>query len=132
MYNTATPRLASILERAETEGKGLRSPHVLSALDTQEERELAMIIAEMPEVIGRAARSREPHQLAFWLMDTCRAFHAYYSKGKVDARVISRTSPRRSPAGVGGGAQTGAWQWIAAAWRDRSGAHGVLARHRRR
>jgi arginyl-tRNA synthetase len=87
-------RLASILQRAEGEGRGLRAPYDLAALTLPDERELAMTIADLPEVIARAARSREPHQLAFWLMDTCRAFHAYYSKGKVDdstgtRRVIS-------------------------------------------
>lgn len=82
-------RLASILQRADSEGRGLHTPHDLTALKLQDERELAMTLAELPEVIARAARSREPHQLAFWLMDTCRAFHAYYTKGKVDARVIS-------------------------------------------
>ncbi len=82
-------RLASILQRAESEGKGLRQPHRLAGLTLPDERELALTIAELPEVIARCARSREPHQLAFWLMDTCRAFHAYYTKGKVDARVIS-------------------------------------------
>lgn len=82
-------RLASILARAQTEGKGLRDGADLSALTLDDERDLAMIIADYPEVLGRAARNREPHLIAYYTLDVCRAFHAYYTKGKVDARVIS-------------------------------------------
>lgn len=82
-------RLASILARAQAEGRGLRDGASLSALKLDDERDLAMIIADYPEVLARAARNREPHLVAYYTLDICRAFHAYYTKGKVDARVIS-------------------------------------------
>ena len=82
-------RLASILARATAEGKPLRAAPDLSGLDLDDERELALVLAEYPEVVARAAKSREPHQLAYYLMDVCRAFHGYYSRHKHDARVIS-------------------------------------------
>jgi arginyl-tRNA synthetase len=82
-------RLASILARAAAEGKPLREGGDLSGLELDDERELALVLAEYPEVVARAAKSREPHQLAYYLMDVCRAFHGYYSRHKHDARVIS-------------------------------------------
>ncbi len=82
-------RLASILARAAAEGKPLRDGADLSGLELDDERELALVLAEFPEVVARAAKGREPHQLAYYLMDACRAFHGYYSRHKHDARVIS-------------------------------------------
>ncbi len=82
-------RLASTLARAQSEGKGLLPGATLDGLVLDDERDLCLILAEFPEVVARAARGREPHQLAFYLMEVCRAFHAYYSQHKHDARVIS-------------------------------------------
>ncbi len=81
-------RLCSILERAAKEGRlpALDAPATALALD--DERALALAIAELPEVIARAAKAREPHQVAYYLTDLCRAFHGYYSRHKSDARVI--------------------------------------------
>ena len=82
-------RLVSILQRATEQGVAF-DPHALdvSALRLADERALAMTLAAWPEVVARAARSREPHQVAFYLMDACKQFHGYYSRGKADARVI--------------------------------------------
>lgn len=82
-------RLSSILLRAEEAGQPLQPGAALDALQLDDERELALLVAEFPEVVARAARSREPHQLAYFLLDTCRAFHGYYSRHKNTARVIS-------------------------------------------
>ncbi len=81
-------RLCSILERAEKEGRLPPLDAVPTALALEDERALALAIAELPEVIARAARAREPHQVAYYLTDLCRAFHGYYSRHKADARVI--------------------------------------------
>jgi len=86
-------RLASILQKAETEHRGLRADADTSALRLPDERELCLQVAELPEVISRAARNREPHLIAYYLMETCRAFHAYYSRNKADNRVISDDVP---------------------------------------
>lgn len=82
-------RLSSILLRADEAGQSLQPGASLAALQLDDERELALLVAEFPEVVARAARSREPHQLAYFLLDTCRAFHGYYSRHKATARVIS-------------------------------------------
>jgi arginyl-tRNA synthetase len=82
-------RLANVLERAAEAGKTLKSDASPAALGTSDERELAITLAEFPEVVARAARAREPHQLAFWLLDTCRLVHGWYTRSKADARVIS-------------------------------------------
>ena len=82
-------RLASILDRARSEGKGLRDGALPTGLHLDDERELALLCAELPETIARAARSREPHQVAYYLTETCRAFHAYYTRNKADNRVIT-------------------------------------------
>ena len=87
-------RLASVLARAQGLGKGLDAQKAvhsadLTALTLDAERELAIFAADYPEVVARAARSREPHQVAYYLRDLCAAFHAYYSQNKATARVIS-------------------------------------------
>ncbi len=82
-------RLASVLSKAEEAGQPWQAHAELRSLALDDERNLCMILAEFPEIVARAAKAREPHQLAFWLLDTCRAFHAYYTRGKTDARVIS-------------------------------------------
>ncbi len=81
-------RLCSILDRAEKEGRLPALAARPSALALDDERALALAIADYPEVIVRAARAREPHQVAYYLTDLARAFNGYYSRNKHDARVI--------------------------------------------
>jgi arginyl-tRNA synthetase len=81
-------RLQSILDKAAAVGKKRRGTADLEPLHLDDERALAMACAEMPEVVARAARNREPHLVAYWLLETCKAFHGYYSRHKADARVI--------------------------------------------
>jgi arginyl-tRNA synthetase len=80
--------LSSILARAVEAQQPLQPQLTTSALALDDERELALLVAEFPEVVARSAKSREPHQLAYFLMDACRAFHGYYSRNKATARVI--------------------------------------------
>jgi arginyl-tRNA synthetase len=82
-------RLASILTRAAEGGQTYAPGTALDALQLDDERELGMLIAEFPEVVARAARGREPHLIAYYLMEACRAFHGYYSRHKADDRVIT-------------------------------------------
>lgn len=81
-------RLCSILDRAALEGRLPPEDALPEGLGMDDERALALAAAELPEVIARAAKSREPHQVAYYLTDLCRAFHGYYSRHKADARVI--------------------------------------------
>lgn len=82
-------RLASILHRATEQGIELPAQPDLSALQRDDERMLAMTIAAFPEIVARAAKGREPHQVAFFLLDACKQFHGYYTRGKSDGRVIT-------------------------------------------
>ncbi|HAN30791.1 MAG TPA: hypothetical protein DCQ06_04270 [Myxococcales bacterium] len=84
-------RLASILGRAEEQGLQWRSPTMdLSPLAHDLERQLALTIAGWPEVVARAARAREPHQIAFFAMEACKQFHSYFTQGKSgDLRVLT-------------------------------------------
>ena len=85
----AHARLCSILERAQSLGRLPPLAAPAEALALADERELALACAELPEVVARAARSREPHLIAYYLTDLARAFNGYYSRNKQDARVIS-------------------------------------------
>ncbi|MCO4764577.1 MAG: arginine--tRNA ligase, partial [Myxococcales bacterium] len=83
-------RLASILRKAAEQGIDWRVGGVsLEPLAHDLERQLALTIAAWPEVVARAARTREPHQVAFFLLDACKQFHSYFTQGKkADLRVI--------------------------------------------
>ncbi len=81
-------RMCSILERAEKEGRLPAIDTLPTALALDDERALTLALADLPDVIARAARAREPHLVAYYLTDLCRAFHGYYSRHKSDARVI--------------------------------------------
>lgn len=84
-------RLASILRKAKTSGIDWQVGGVsLTPLTHDLERQLALTIAEWPEVVLRAARSREPHKIAFFLLDACKQFHSYFTQGKTAGlRVIT-------------------------------------------
>ena len=82
-------RLASILHKAAEMGRALRPDADLGPLKLDDERQLALLLAEFPEVVARAAKAREPHQVAYFLLEACRAFHGYYSRHKAGERVIS-------------------------------------------
>lgn len=86
----AHARLCSVLERAAAEGHVAASDASLQPLGSDDERTLAMAIAAWPELVARAALAREPHQIAFYVMDLARALHGWYSRGKApEARVIT-------------------------------------------
>lgn len=86
-------RMCSILARAAAVGQPLDERAALDgthlgALCLPAERELALHCCEYPELMARAARSREPHQVAYYLRDLCAAFHGWYTQGKQTGRVI--------------------------------------------
>jgi arginyl-tRNA synthetase len=86
----AHARLCSVLARAEAAGHAPAAGASLAPLASADERELALRIAAWPDLVERAARSREPHQIAFYAQDLARALHGWYSRGKAaEARVIS-------------------------------------------
>ena len=85
-------RLCSILRRAADQGVAIpdvASDDALAALTLPEERQLILALSEYSHVIQRAAAAREPHQIAFYLMETIKAFHSYYTRYKATERVLS-------------------------------------------
>ena len=80
-------RIASILRKAEAEGVRLRSIEDvdLGALVEPAETELLRALADVPDVIARAAELRAPHRIAHASQDLAASFHRFYT----ECRVVS-------------------------------------------
>ncbi len=90
----AHARMCSIFKKAAEAGHELPkhfAPPALSALRLDEEMELIKQLLTYPEVLEEAARLRETHRIAFFLLDLAKIFQNYYTRGKADDRyrVIS-------------------------------------------
>lgn len=84
-------RLCSILERAAERGLTVPRPEQVQAaallpLELPEELEIIKKMTAFPELVLRAAESRAPHLLVFYLQELVAIFHRYYTS-------YSRTSP---------------------------------------
>ena len=53
----------------------------LTMLDHEAELALAGKLAEWPRLVETAARSNEPHRVAFYLNDLASAFHGLWNRG---------------------------------------------------
>jgi arginyl-tRNA synthetase len=58
----------------------------LSPLVLPEEMDLIKTILTYPEILIQAAELREPHRVAFYLLDLAKTFQNYYTRGKTDDR----------------------------------------------
>ncbi len=91
-------RVASILRKAAA--LGLAPPDwsadLRAALVLPEEEAMVRDLGRFPGVVASAARRREPHHVAFYLMDLVKGFHSYYTKYKHSEKVVS--SDRRKTA----------------------------------
>ena len=82
----AHARLCSVLKRAEAQGTpfdqafGLAN---LGLLEDPREKDLLNRLAAFPEQVVRAAKSREPHQIAQYLQELAAEFHTCYNAVKV-------------------------------------------------
>ncbi|HTO55669.1 MAG TPA: arginine--tRNA ligase [Myxococcota bacterium] len=87
----AHARLCSIARKAAEAGielgDDLRAVR-LERIDAAEEIELAKLVERYPDTVLRAARAREPQELARYLLELANAFNAYISDGKRH-RVVS-------------------------------------------
>ena len=81
----ASARIHSLLRRAGEAGIDVGDAALgradLDALDHEAELALAAKLAEWPRLVEIAARSREPHRVAFYLYDLASAFHALWNRG---------------------------------------------------
>ncbi|MDI5986348.1 arginine--tRNA ligase [Halomonas sp. M4R5S39] len=82
----AHARVCSMLRKAETEGQpfdhGL-AMESLALLEEDQEKAVMNRLARYPEVVEHAAASREPQQIAQYLLDLAAEFHTCYNAVKV-------------------------------------------------
>ena len=99
----AHARLASVFREADK--AGLMLPDATLAANPQavdltrlsaEEIELAKRAIGLPEVVGGAVESLEPHRIPFYLLDLAGEFHRYYNKAA--NRIINPDDPGLSQA----------------------------------
>jgi arginyl-tRNA synthetase len=78
-------RIASILRTAEETGIALRPIEDvdLSKLGHETELDLLRALADMPEVLARAAELRAPHRVAHAAQDIAKRFHSFYTECRV-------------------------------------------------
>ena len=93
----AHARICSVLRNAEEAGFAATdiADGALAKADLahlKDEAELALIrsLSHYPRMLASAAQAREPHRVAFFLMDLAAAFHALWNLGKerLDLRFI--------------------------------------------
>ena len=81
----AHARVASVLRKAREAGVDVDDATLatadLSVLDHEAELALAAKLAEWPRLVETAARSNEPHRIAFYLNDLASAFHGLWNRG---------------------------------------------------
>jgi arginyl-tRNA synthetase len=84
-------RIASILRNAGERGLSLKPIEEtdLSLLSTVAELDLLRTIAEMPDLVLRAAELRGPHRLAHYAQELAAGFHRFYT----ECRVITDDEP---------------------------------------
>jgi arginyl-tRNA synthetase len=84
-------RIASILRNAEERGMNMKpiDEADLSLLSAEAELDLLRAIAEMPDLVLRAAELRGPHRLAHYAQELAAGFHRFYT----ECRVITDDEP---------------------------------------
>ena len=84
-------RIASILRNASERGVSMKPIEEtdLSLLSTEAELDLLRTIAEMPDLVLRAAELRGPHRLAHYAQELAAGFHRFYT----ECRVITDDEP---------------------------------------
>ena len=84
----AHARVASVLRKAAESGINVADGDLatadLSHLGHASELALAAKVAEWPRLVEIAARTHEPHRVAFYLYDLASALHAHWNRGNDD------------------------------------------------
>ncbi|WP_373356847.1 arginine--tRNA ligase [Pseudoroseicyclus sp. CXY001] len=87
----AHARVHSVLRKAAEQGVDVAPAALAEAdfasLSDEAELKLARSIAEWPRLVEIAARTHEPHRIAFYLYDLASDFHALWNKGNDDASL---------------------------------------------
>jgi len=68
----------------------------LELLASEDEFELLRVLAQWPRLVALAARSHEPHRVAFYLYELAGALHAFWAKGKQNysLRFVNDKDPK--------------------------------------
>ncbi|KMW56740.1 Arginyl-tRNA synthetase [Candidatus Rhodobacter oscarellae] len=87
----AHARVRSVLRKAEAAGLAAAAPRIEDAAEI----DLAKKLAEWPRLVEIAARTNEPHRIAFYLYELAGNFHALWNKGNdnPDLRFFQEQSP---------------------------------------
>jgi len=78
----AHARISRVMEQAKERGlsvdleNGLQN---LNKLEDESEADIATLLSRYPEIVARAAKAREPHQIAYYLKELAHALHSYYN-----------------------------------------------------
>jgi arginyl-tRNA synthetase len=97
-------RLCSILRKARAIGLApLSQPQVgpggWSALKHPDELAIAHKLGDFPDVLGEAARLREPHRIVFYVQELARDFQSYFTRLKGEADPILPPESKRRELG---------------------------------
>ncbi len=76
-------RIASIVQKSGVDTAGADP----SRLGTDAEWAVALLVAELPARVRLAGERNEPHWIAGYALELCRAFSAWYSQGTKDAAL---------------------------------------------
>ncbi|MEO8140476.1 MAG: DALR anticodon-binding domain-containing protein, partial [Gemmatimonadota bacterium] len=79
----AHARMSGIFRVAGRTPESASGEIVLEALTAPEDLELLKKLAVFPDIIARAARTREPHRITDYLEDLARVAHGWYHKCRV-------------------------------------------------
>jgi arginyl-tRNA synthetase len=90
----AHARVRSILRKADALGVATGAPKLEDAAEIA----VAKKLSEWPRLVEIAARTNEPHRIAFYLYDLAAEFHALWNKGndRPELRFIQEASPAAS------------------------------------
>ena len=102
----AHARVASVLRKAEAAGIDVSDAALkaadLSKLDHDAELALLRKVAEWPRLVETAARSNEPHRIAFYLYELAGDLHGFWNLGNAETslRFIQEDDPATSQAKI--------------------------------
>ncbi|MEE9454256.1 MAG: arginine--tRNA ligase [Paracoccaceae bacterium] len=102
----AHARVTSVLKKATEAGMDVSDAHLaaadMSLLSHTAELSLAKKLAEWPRLLETAAKTHEPHRIAFYLFELASDFHALQHLGKIEPelRFILPGNPAQSLARV--------------------------------
>ncbi|KEJ89553.1 arginine--tRNA ligase [Sulfitobacter donghicola] len=102
----AHARVASVMRKAEAAGIDVSEDALkaadLSKLDHAAELALLRKVAEWPRLVETAARSNEPHRVAFYLYELAGDLHGFWNLGnaEVGLRFIQEDDPATSQAKI--------------------------------